>query len=142
MRGQESRPIWIMVTLLLAMVVGITMYQIIQKTRAQQSFEEMIRDIDAGTAKLRLVDICSRWRETGYLAGVTGDDFEKATAYAVLLNYFTKEEFDAGERISSCDCTIILHAEGRLSKLDARRDYDPDICHERANEIAEAKGFY
>jgi len=41
MEGQ-GRPIWIMVTLLLAMVVGITMYQIIQKTRSQETFEEMI----------------------------------------------------------------------------------------------------
>ena len=141
MRGQ-GRPIWIMVTLLLAMVVGITMYQILQKTRAQQTLDELLKDIDVGTAKIRLIDICERWRETGYVAGVTEGELEKATAYAIMLNYFTEDEFYAGERLTPCDCTIILHAEGKIDRLDAQKEYDPDECHERANEIAEAKGLY
>jgi len=141
MRGQE-RPIWIMVVFLLALVVGITMYQILQKTRSRQTFEEMLKEIDVGTADIQLNDICERWRENGYVAGITQDDLDRATAYAVVLGYFTESEFNAGERLSPCDCTIYLFSKGKISKLDARKEYDPDECHEKANEIAEARGLY
>ena len=137
----QGRPIWIMVTLLLAMVVGITMYQILQKTRSQQTFEEMIKDIDIGTAQIRLTEICERWKNNGYVAGVNQEDLAKGTAYAVLLGYFDREDFDAGERITPCDCTVYLYSRGLISKLDARKFYDPDECHERTNEIAEAQGL-
>ncbi len=141
MKGQ-GRPIWIMVTLLLAMVVGITMYQILQKTQSQKTFDQMMNEIDIGTAEVQLHDICERWRENGYVAGVSEDDLSRASAYAVVLNYFTKDEFDSGERLSPCDCTVYLYSKGYLTRLDAEKEYDPDECHEKANEIAEAKKLY
>ena len=141
MKGQ-GRPIWIMVTLLLAMVVGITMYQIIQKTQSQKTFEDMMKEINVGTADVQLHDICERWRSNGYVAGVSTDDLEKASAYAVVLGYFTEEEFNMGERISPCDCSIYLFSKGYISRLDAEKEYDPDECHQKANEIADAKGLY
>ena len=141
MRAQ-GRPIWIMVTLLLAMVVGVTMYQIVQKTKARKTFDEMLKQIDVESADVRLRDICERWRENGYVAGVDQETLDRATAYAVVLNYFTEDEFNSGERISPCDCSVYLFTKGVITRLELEKEYDPDECHERANDIAQAKGIY
>ncbi len=139
MRGQAGRPIWIMITLLLALLVGIMMYQLLQKTRATKTFEDWQREIGAGQAEILLTQICERWYENSFKFGVTRTDIEKATVAAVELGYFTREEWDDGERLSPCDCVVYLYKKGRVPEYEAKNFVDQYMleCHEKALEVAE-----
>ena len=48
MKGDAGSPIWIVVTLLLALVVGITMYQLLRKTSANKTFDDWLGVVGSG----------------------------------------------------------------------------------------------
>ena len=142
MKGQEGQPIWLIVTLLLALVVGISMYQLMDQTSAQDTFGNWLGEIDEGQAELELTGFCDAWKEGAFVrSAVNQDELDKATVAAahpgLTIQYFTQEEFEFGERLDPCDCAVYLYTKSKMSMLDAKALYDPDDCHIQANEIAE-----
>ncbi|MBR9682018.1 MAG: hypothetical protein GOV00_04465 [Candidatus Altiarchaeota archaeon] len=143
MKGQEGKPIWIVVTLLLALVVGISMYQLMNQTNAQETFGNWLGEINAGQVEITLTSFCENWADSGFVrTAVNQDELAKASVAAahpaLTIKYFLQEEFELGERLDPCDCAVFLHNKGKMSLLDARSRYDPDDCHAMANEIAES----
>ena len=146
MKGDAGSPIWIVVTLLLALVVGITMYQLLQKTQANKTFDDWLGEIGGGQAEITLETFCESWHEAGFVQGaVNVNQLAKATVAAghpsLAVKYFTEAEFEIGERFSSCDCAVFLYQKGAIDQLEAKRWYDPDECHESTNDIAESRGL-
>jgi hypothetical protein len=146
MKGDAGSPIWIVVTLLLALVVGITMYQLLRKTSADKTFEDWMGEIGSGQAELTLNAFCEAWNEAGFVQGAVNENkLAQATAAAshsaLAVRYFTEEEFNLGERLTACDCSVVMYQKDSMTKLDALRWYDPDKCHDLANEIAENNGL-
>ena len=146
MKGQESRPIWIVVTLLLALVVGITMYQLMAKTNAQETFSNWLGEINAGQVEITITNFCEGWEASGFtLSAVNQNELAKASVAAahpsLTVKYFTQEEFEQGERLSPCDCAVYLYNKGHMGLLDAKKYYDPDECHSMANGIAEGSSL-
>ncbi len=146
MKGDAGSPIWIVVTLLLALVVGITMYQLLRKTSAQRTFDDWLSEVGSGQAELSLLNFCESWYDSGFVRGaVNENELARATVAAahpsLAVKYFTQEEFDVGERLSPCDCAIILYQKAEIDQLEVKRWYDPDDCHELANSIAESRGL-
>ncbi len=146
MKGDTGSPIWIVVTLLLALVVGITMYQLLQKTSAQKTFDDWLGQIGSGQAELTVSSFCKSWEQSGFVSGaVNPSEQAKATVAAahpsLAVKYFTEDEFNIGERLSSCDCAVFLYQKGQMDQLEAKSWYDPDKCHEMTNNIAESMGL-
>ena len=131
-----------MVTLLLALVVGITMYQLMAKTNAQETFGDWLGEINAGQVEITLTNFCESWRDSGFVtSAVNQNELARASVAAahpsLTVRYFTEDEFNLGERLSPCDCAVFLFNKGEMSALDAKTYYDPDECHSMTNEIAE-----
>ncbi len=146
MKGDAGSPIWIVVTLLLALVVGITMYQLLQKTSADKTFGNWMDEIGGGQAELTLSSFCESWYDSGFVLGAVNEATQaKATVAAAYegatVNYFTREEFEFGERLSDCDCAVYLYQIGSIDKLETSKWYDPDECHELTNAVAESRGL-
>jgi|GEM_PF-2784391 len=146
MKGDAGSPIWIVVTLLLALVVGITMYQLLQKTSAQKTFDDWMGEISGGQAELALTGFCESWADAGFVTGAVNPKKQaEATAAAahpsMAVKYFTESEFNLGERLSPCDCAIYLYQVGSMDQLEVKRWYDADECHEFTNNIAESRGL-
>ena len=146
MKGDAGSPIWIVVTLLLALVVGITMYQLLNKTSAQKTFDDWLGDVGKGQAELTVESFCTSWHDAGFVRGaVNENELAKATVAAaypsLAVKYFTKEEFEMGERLSPCDCAIFLYQKGIIGPLEVKKWYDPDECHQMTNSIAESRGL-
>ncbi|MBR9689988.1 MAG: hypothetical protein GOV01_03780 [Candidatus Altiarchaeota archaeon] len=146
MKGDTGSPIWIVVTLLLALVVGITMYQLLQKTSANKTFDDWMGQINQGQAELSVGSFCDAWEGAGFVRGaVNPTELAKATVAAahptMAVKYFTEDEFNIGERLSPCDCAVYLYQTGVLDQLDTQSWYDPDECHEMTNDIAESRGL-
>lgn len=132
--------------MLLALVVGITMYQLLQKTSAQRTFDEWMGEIGSGQAEAQLTAFCEGWSDAGFVtAAVNQEERAKATVAAahpnMAANYFTESEFNAGERLTPCDCAVYLYQKGLMSQLKADQWYDPDECHQMTNSIAETTGL-
>jgi hypothetical protein len=146
LKGDAGSPIWIVVTLLLALVVGITMYQLLQKTSAQRTFDDWLGQISGGQAELSVSSFCQSWEESGFVRGaVNQEELSKATVAAahpsMAVKYFTEEEFNLGERLTPCDCAVYLYQKGLISQLKATDWYDADECHQLTNDIAESRGL-
>jgi len=142
MKGDESKPIWIVVTLLLALVVGITMYQLLAKTNAQKTFDDWLGEISAGQVSIKLTNFCKTWRDAGFSeATVNQNKLAEATVAAahpsLTTRYFTADEFEVGERLSPCDCAVYLYTLGEMSLLDMQTFYNPRNCHDMTNDLAE-----
>ena len=146
MKGDAGSPIWIVVTLLLALVVGITMYQLLQKTSAQKTFDDWMGQIGGGQAELALSSFCESWENAGFVRGAVNPTVQaEATVSAahpsMAVKYFTETEFNLGERFSPCDCAVYLYQIGSMNQLTVKGWYDPDDCHEMTNDIAESRGL-
>ena len=142
MKGQESRPIWIVVTLLLALVVGITMYQLMAKTNAQKTFDDWLGEISAGQVSIKLTNFCENWEASGFSrTAINENQLAEASVAAahpsLTVRYFTSGEFEIGERLSPCDCAVYLYKTGSISQLDMEAVYDPDDCHQITNDMVE-----
>lgn len=140
MKGQ-GRPIWILVTLLLALVVGVSMYQLIGKTQSQQTFDEMFAQIDSESAINSLNSICRSWEETSFAVGLSESERETLRDVAAVKGWMTSEEWNDDEDFSECDCSLWLYSQGTISRTKAKQYYDADMCHERANEEADNAGL-
>ncbi len=140
MKGQ-GRPIWILVTLLLALVVGVSMYQLIGKTESQKTFDEMFQRIDSQSATNSLNSICSSWEDTSFAARLSASEEETLRDSAAFRGWLTKEEWEDEEDFTECDCAMWLFTQNAISRTKARQYYDPDLCHEQANEEAEDAGI-
>lgn len=140
MKGQ-GRPIWILVTLLLALVVGVSMYQLIGKTESQKTFDDMLANVDAQSATNSLNIICSSWEGTSYAGSLSDNERETLRDAAAFRGWLTEEEWEDEEDFSECDCAMWLYTQGSISRTKARQYYDPDECHETANDQAEEAGI-
>jgi len=136
MKGQ-GRPIWILVTLLLALVVGVSMYQLIGRTQSQTTFDDMFQRIDSGSATNSLNSICGDWEGTSYAARLSANELETLRDVSAVKGWLSAEEWEDEENFSECDCAMWLFTQNAISRTKARQYYDPDECHEKANEVAE-----
>ena len=108
-RKGAEQPIWLMVAMLLALVIGISMYQLISKTQSASTFDDMQKGIEEGTATSTLDTICSSWKASNW-AMVPSDLALRSTQAAVKKNLLNKEEYENGDSINLCDCAVYLYA--------------------------------
>ena len=145
MKGEGGQPIWIVITLLLALVVGITMYQLLSKTQATQTFDDWLGEIEIGNAENYLTNFCRTWETNGFVETTIDEtNLAKASVSAAALTtkYFTREEFEEGETLSPCDCAVYLWKKGFVSEVQLNQYFDPDRCHTATNDIMEASGMW
>ena len=135
LRGQ-SQPIWILIGLLLAMIVGIMMYQVLSG-----GFSKLPRleNIDSDTAKMGLDSQCGAWKRSSWAIPPT--DPSALADYAAKLNLLSTNEWENNERFSSCDCGIYLFVNKLISRSELLEVYDSDYCHDWANEQADNLGI-
>lgn len=131
----EAQPIWILIGLLLAMIIGIMMYQLVAGALQQGTYEQMLKGITEDTAKMDLDSKCNAWRKSSWAIAPT--DPQKLADSAARLNLLTKDEWDKRELLSTCDCAIYLYVNKLISRSDVEGVYDPDYCHEWASQKAE-----
>lgn len=131
----ESQPIWILIGLLLAMIIGIMMYQMVARAGSQAAFSDMMANIDEGTARVQVREGCNSWWQSNW--AVPPANIGKLSDYAAKLNLLSKSEWDRRETFSKCDCAMYLFVDRSLSKSDVEGVYDPEMCHDWANVQAE-----
>ena len=138
-RKAESQPIWILIGLLLAMIIGIMMYQMVARAGSQATFSDMMASIDDGTARIQVAEACTKWMESTWTMPPT--NIQKVADYAAKLQIISSSEYAAHESISTCDCAMYLLAQRQITKSDVQMVYDPEMCHEWANTQAETMGI-
>jgi hypothetical protein len=135
----QAQPIWILIGLLLAMIIGIMMYQLVGGALQQGTYDQMVGDIDMDTAKMQLTTKCSSWKKSSWAIPPT--DMQLLADYAAKLNILSKSEWDRRELFSSCDCSMYLYVNKLISRSEVEEVYDEDYCHDWANQQAESFGI-
>lgn len=162
MKGSDQ-PIWLLVALLLALVVGVVMYGLVNKVNPQQTLQ-LLEGVNTGQASLGLLNSCETYRTANW---VLGQDKQAETAvYAAKLGWLTSDEFrstkcslrySAGGKsadnicfFTPCDCVVYLYAgQAGLSKVSLNdaiiefNRYNTGItaCHQQALAQAKASGI-
>ncbi len=139
LKRAQSQPIWILIGLLLAMIIGIMMYQMVSRAGSSGGFEDLMKRIDAGTARVQLTEACSDWKRTSW--SIPPSDLDQLSDYAAVEGILNQAEYNRHETISKCDCSMYLFVQKALTRSEAELNYDPDLCHEWANTEAERFEF-
>lgn len=135
----QSQPIWILIGLLLAMIIGILMYQIVGGALQKSTFDDMMQGIDEGTARIQITDGCKAWADSTWT--IPPSNLKGLSDYAARLLVLSKIEWERKETFSKCDCAVYLYVKNIISRSTAEIVYDPEICHDWANTQAEELGI-
>jgi hypothetical protein len=117
------------------MIIGIMMYQLVAGALQTGTYDQLVGNIDTDTAKIELDSKCTAWKRSSW--AISPKDPQKLADYAAKLNLLSKSEWDRREKFSACDCSMYLFVNKLISRSDVEEVYDPDYCHEWANEQAE-----
>lgn len=127
-KGAEQ-PIWILVAILLALIVGVIMYQFLQKGQQTSTFDDMLETIDVGTAQFSVDNLCLNWRSTNWqtppsaLGPISVD-------YAAKVGILTKTEWATGTMMTVCDCAVYLYVDrSMIQRSEVFTVADPATCH-------------
>ncbi len=162
MKGSDQ-PIWLLVALLLALVVGVVMYGLVNKVNPEQTLQ-LLEGVSADQASLGLLNYCQTFRNSNWVM-----DQEKQAEMAVYArknNWLTDQEFrsascslrysvsgKSAENIcffTPCDCIVYLYAgQAGIAKItlnDAIIEYSKyntgiTACHSQALTIAKSSGI-
>jgi hypothetical protein len=140
MRAQ-GKPIWILVTLLLALVVAVTMYGLVAQTGSNKTFDQMMTSVDSGTAQTQMLQICKNWHDAKFAVDLTDTEVSEIKDYAAKKGWLTDDEWEDDEDFTSCDCAMFLYTQEEISSTEVNKYYDPDECHEKANTEAEDRNI-
>ena len=140
LRKAQAQPIWILIGLLLAMIIGILMYQIVGGALQKSTFDDIMSGIDEGTARVQITDGCKAWSDSSWT--IPPSNLKSISDYAARMNLLTRTEWERKETFSKCDCGVYLYVTDIISRSVAERVYDPEICHDWANTQAEELGIY
>ncbi len=140
MRGQAGRPIWIVITLVLALIVGLTMYKMLQKTSPEESIGKMYSKISGDQALSEVINFCSDWYRANFAYGVLDEKKYIQASYAAAnenlpVKYLDATEIETtGTGLGPAGCVVILyHAATKLgwavgiSPVDLKIKYK-EIC--------------
>ncbi len=109
-RKGAEQPIWILVAILLALIVGVMMYQFLNKGTQGQTFDEMMRQVDTGTAQLAVDSLCTNWYNSHWVTEPA--DLERVSVnYGAKIGILTQAEWEAKNIMSACDCAVYLYAD-------------------------------
>lgn len=109
-RKGAEQPIWILVAILLALIVGVMMYQFLQKGQEGKTFEAMLAEVDKGTAMFAIDNLCTTWKNNNWATEPA--DIEKVSIdYAGAAELLTKAEWKNLEILTACDCAVYLYAD-------------------------------
>ncbi len=109
-RKGAEQPIWILVAILLALIVGVMMYQFLNKGTQGQTFDEMMRTVDTGTAQLAVDALCTNWHNSHWVTEPA--DLERVSVnYGAKIGILTQTEWEAKELMTACDCAVYLYAD-------------------------------
>lgn len=131
----QAQPIWILIGLLLAMIIGIMMYQLVAGALQQGTYEQMIGGLSTDTARMQLDGQCTQWKKSSW--AIPPKDPQELADSAAKLNLLSAEEWDRRETFSACDCAMYLFVNKLISRSEVQEVYDPEYCHEWANDQAE-----
>lgn len=128
-KGAEQ-PIWILVAILLALIVGVMMYQFLSKGQQGKTFDEMLKTVDAGTAQLAVDNLCTNWRSSNWKTEPSSLG-QVSVDYAAKVGLLDETEWAAHEILTVCDCAVYLHVD--RSTIPQSEVYtaapDPTDCH-------------
>ncbi len=127
-KGSEQ-PIWILVAILLALIVGVMMYQFLQKGQQTSTFNNMLETINIGTAQFSIDNLCSNWRSSNWqtppstLGTVSVD-------YAAKVGILDEDEWATGAMMTVCDCAVYLYVDrSMIQRSEVFTVADPATCH-------------
>lgn len=128
-RKGSEQPIWILVAILLALIVGVLMYQFIQKGQQASTFNKMLETVDIGTAQFSVDNLCTNWRSSNWrtppsnLGTVSVD-------YAAKVGILDEAEWAAGEMMTVCDCAVYLYVDrSAIQRSEVFMAAGPETCH-------------
>ncbi len=133
-KGDAGRPIWIAITFLLALLVGVSMYQLLSKTASSGSFDKWLSSISATQADEQVISFCKSWYDASFPKYPTNLDKWVRATYAAShpdlpMRYLTEAQveecnpdletlnsapnaYDANGAegcLQICDCIVILY---------------------------------
>jgi len=115
-RKGSEQPIWLLVAVILALVIGAALYQLVLKSIGQQTFANMFKNMDIDTAETNMKNYCNKWKENGWNVPLNKDDYEVVRRASVFLGWVTKDEyFGSDPRTSTCDCAAYLLKNNLIS---------------------------
>ncbi len=133
MKKGAEQPIWILVAILLALIVGVMMYQFLNKGQQADTFNTMLKTVDAETAKLAIDSICTNWRSSNWKTPPS-DLGAVSVDYAAKMGLLTEDEWTAmlttGNPITVCDCAVYLYVDrSMIQRSEVFSVADPTTCH-------------
>jgi len=115
-----GQPIWVLVSILLAVIVAVTMFQIMEKGNAKD-IDGIMKGANEAADRMALVTACKNWMEDNWrpeLKPLTKEEINME-AYALRLGLLTRDEFLNNARFGRCDCVIFLHSRGNIDLKSA-----------------------
>lgn len=130
MKKGSEQPVWILVAILLALIVGVMMYQFLTKGQQGRTFDEMLKTVDAGTSQLAVDTLCTNWKVSNW-ATPPADLGRVSLDYAAKAGLLDETEWAAKEMLTVCDCAVYLYADKKIIERSAvfAAAPDPTKCH-------------
>ncbi len=141
MKGTDQ-PIWILVAILLALVVGVAMYQMMGKANLEE-FDDIIKNTDESTAQITIESFCLNSYRSKWTNNPTEKRLEDITKSAVSLGWISREEWDNYAKFTNCDCAVYLYVteSSSITRSEVHEIYNPSACHTYANKQAIKNGL-
>ena len=117
-RKGSEQPIWLLVAVILALVIGAAMYQLVIRSTGRATFADFIKGMDDDTAKTTMRTMCTKMKDNDWQVPLGTDDFESLYKASLNLGWVTEAKYDAGEKITTCDCATFLWKEGHCDKRE------------------------
>lgn len=139
MRGNrgQGRPVWVLVSVLLAVIVAVTMFKIVEKGDAGR-ITELVDSTDRTTALTVFGLRCSDWYDSHWTNKPSVNDEKTMEVYGMALGYLSMDEYQNGSRITPCDCIVFLSVRGRRFTNPVTREAQFrkfTNCNEHARKI-------
>ena len=108
-RKGSEQPIWLLVAVILALVVGAALYQLVLKGLGKGTFEGMVSSMNTDTAETNMRSFCTKWMDNGWNVPLITSDYESLRRASLVLGWVTKDEYYSGDpKTSTCDCAAYL----------------------------------
>lgn len=124
-RKGSEQPIWLLVAVILALVIGAGLYQLISKSIGSQTFGNYFDSMDEDRATTTMNTLCINWMDDDWAVPLSDTNREALYRAEIRLGWILEAEYNAGNEPSTCDCATFLWKAGYADQrevLDATSD--------------------
>ena len=131
----SGQPIWVLVSILLAVIVAVTMFQIMQKGNAKD-IDSIMKGANRDVDTAALITACKQWKDSSWTIKPKGEGELTMEAYALRLDLLSKDEYMADKKLGICDCVVFMKIHNALSLGEAMTLFRTYIdCNPAFNKI-------